>query len=87
MKVAWRTQRSLEAVLDFICELGPQLSLFSRWRRLFPHNDFADLSTAVLEVYVQVIEFCVETVRYLKRHHLGESAIVMRPVEHVADGS
>ncbi|TRX91294.1 hypothetical protein FHL15_007899 [Xylaria flabelliformis] len=68
--VAGKTQEKLEKILDFLSEISPQLALFTRWHRLFPHKSFSEVGEAVQDAYLEIIEFCVAAVRYLRRNPL-----------------
>lgn len=51
--------------------MSPNLALYQKWTRLFPGRDFEDLSKSIQLVYKEVIYFCVDAVRFLKRHPAG----------------
>ncbi|KAL9012804.1 MAG: hypothetical protein Q9173_002455 [Seirophora scorigena] len=65
--VAGKTQESLEKILDILSELSPQLTLFSRWHRLFPQKSFVEVGDAIKDTYYAIIGFCVTAIRYLRR--------------------
>ncbi|KAI0859127.1 hypothetical protein F4860DRAFT_483967 [Xylaria cubensis] len=68
--VAGKTQEKLEMILDVLSEISPQLALFARWHRLFPHKSFSEVGEAIQDAYLEIIEFCVVAVRYLRRNPL-----------------
>lgn len=71
-QVAGNTQQSLERILDILSELSPQLTLFSRWHRLFPQKSFVEVSDAIKDTHSEIIGFCVTAVRHLRRKPIGK---------------
>ena len=73
-QLAGRAQKTLELIVDFLERISPDLSVFKRWCRLFPERSFKEVSQTIQHVYEEVIYFCVEAVRFLRRNPVGEQA-------------
>lgn len=71
LKVCSRAERILEDILDFNWEISPLLDLFLRWRQLFPRENFGELSETIRKVYVELIKFWVDSIRFLRGGALG----------------
>lgn len=71
-QLAGRSQKTLELIIDFLWRTSPDLSVFKKWCRLFPEGNFKEVSQTIQHVYEEVIHFCVEAVRFLRRNPMGK---------------
>jgi hypothetical protein len=53
-------------------ELGQTLSHFDRWSTLFPSNKYGALARNIETTCLEVVQFCVETVKFLRRPPAGK---------------
>lgn len=65
--VAARANQHFEQVLQLLGSLSPELAIFQRWLQLFPEKSHETLAGCMCDVYSEIIGFCVETVRFLRR--------------------
>ncbi|KAL8847102.1 MAG: hypothetical protein Q9221_007851 [Calogaya cf. arnoldii] len=72
VKLAGRAQKTLELIVDFLWRTSPDLAVFRKWRGLFPERDFREVSETIRNVYEEVIYFCLDAARFLKRSPVGE---------------
>lgn len=71
-KVACRSRGTMERIIDMLEDLTRNVSLFRRWAILFPEKDYTELGAMLETVYYEIIDFCVEAVKYFRRSKIGE---------------
>ena len=71
--MACRSRATLETIIDMLGDLSRNLSLFRRWAVLHPDKEYSELSTTLESAYLELIDFCIDAVKYFRRGRIGES--------------
>ena len=66
-------------------DLSRNLSLFRRWAVLYPEKEYSELSATLESAYLELIEFCINAVKYFRRGRVGESYHDFMNPDYVTD--
>jgi hypothetical protein len=61
-----------ETFTGMLADFAPNLSFFSRSKKLFEQMDSKDLETAVEAVCKEMVLFCLGVVKYCRRNAVGK---------------